>query len=555
MKNAITLDLDVKQTGKIKVHTQIINDLSSGIYSSPASCIKELINNSYDADAEKVVIRIKPIQDSITVQDDGSGMNAEDFNNNFAWISKSNKRNDGELSPKLNRPLIGKIGIGFIAVNEICDELEVISSKEGQAIKFTANINFKDYFDKAIEEDSEESGDEDKGIIKGEYTLINEEEDKDTHYTIVRLLGLKDTVKQILDDHLYWAKKLKEENKSVEKSYFKSMHDLLLYHYEQNARSFSKDNGYIQFIIDLASYIPVEYIDGGPIPGVKDKTISEIIDHHASLKFKVDLDGVYLKKPILFNTKDVIFKYQSFRHSLSLENGKEIRFKGYFYMQHGILFPKEFNGISIRIRSIPIAPQFGFDPTFMSYPLYMNQLFRNWISCELYIENGLEDAMNIDRASFRVTHPEYLALQDFLHRYLDDKVFPTTLEFYEGGRNQRKEAKTKEKKKSQLKILGTKKIDYQTVADDESKVVDKKHISGEAEKEEYRAPLTIIKSTSKSSIVEIDESTSKKFKKKDWEYLEDIFLIFEASYNESKGNIELMRKLFYDKISNWKNIQ
>ena len=124
--NKISLKLGVAQHGNIKVHTQIINDLSSGIYSSPASCIKELINNSYDADSREVVIRVKPIEDSITIIDDGNGMNALDFDNNFAWISKSSKRNDGQLSERLKRPLVGKIGIGFIAVNDSTFRIDLI---------------------------------------------------------------------------------------------------------------------------------------------------------------------------------------------------------------------------------------------------------------------------------------------------------------------------------------------------------------------------------------------------------------------------------------------
>jgi len=129
MTKKITLEKDKVQNGSIKVSSDIVNDLSSGIYSSPASCIKELINNSFDADATLVTIRIKPISDIITIIDNGNGMNALDFDQNFAWISKSSKRNQGSFS-KMKRPLIGKIGIGFIAVNEICDELEIISTKK-----------------------------------------------------------------------------------------------------------------------------------------------------------------------------------------------------------------------------------------------------------------------------------------------------------------------------------------------------------------------------------------------------------------------------------------
>jgi hypothetical protein len=44
------------QTGHMKVHSKILKDLSSGIYSNPANSIKELVINSYDADALKVTI-------------------------------------------------------------------------------------------------------------------------------------------------------------------------------------------------------------------------------------------------------------------------------------------------------------------------------------------------------------------------------------------------------------------------------------------------------------------------------------------------------------------
>ena len=88
----ITLEKDVDQKGEIKVAAQIIQDLSSGVYSTPAIALKELINNSYDADAVKVTVRMLPDLDTMLIEDDGEGMNAKDFDNNFAWISKSNKR-------------------------------------------------------------------------------------------------------------------------------------------------------------------------------------------------------------------------------------------------------------------------------------------------------------------------------------------------------------------------------------------------------------------------------------------------------------------------------
>ncbi len=542
--NEINLELNKPQKGNIKVHTQIINDLSSGIYSSPASCIKELVNNSYDADAKSVVIRVKPVNDSITIIDDGKGMNAVDFDSKFAWISHSTKRKDSQLSEKLNRPLIGKIGIGFIAVNEICEELEITSSKEGEEIKFTAHINFREYFE---EEASLEEEDSEKGIIKGEYNLINEEEDKDEHYTIIKLVGLKESVKNILNGKQYLDTLLKEKNKDYENNLFGSMKELMQFHSRKKLKSFSEDNAYVQFIIDLASYIPVEYIEGAPIKGYKDSIITEIITEHKDLSFKVDLDGIYLKKPIYFEDEDNVFDCISFNEKIKVENGDEIHLKGYFYINYGIIFPRELNGVSIRIRKIPIAEQFGFDESFMKYPSYTNQLIRNWVSGEIYILKGLEDAMNIDRKSFRITHPHYLELQNFLHKYLSEIVFKKGLKLYKEAKAGRDYTKKEEKKKEDKKILSTDKIEFKS-----KKISTKVDII--PDKTRIESPIKIIKNTKRNTVVEVNQSIAKKFKKKDWEYLESVFLIFESSLSESKGDIEKLRELFYKKINIWKDI-
>lgn len=547
--NNINLELDIPQKGNIKVHTQIINDLSSGIYSSPASCIKELVNNSYDADAQNVIIRVKPINDSITIIDDGKGMNAVDFDNKFAWISHSTKRKDSQLSEKYNRPLIGKIGIGFIAVNEICHELEITSSKEGEPLKFTAKINFKKYFEEDASVD--ENGEINNGIIKGEYDLINEYEDIDEHYTIIKLIGLKDSVKDILNGKQYFVTMLKDKNKDYENNLFGSMKELIQYHAKKKLKSFSQDNPYVQFILDLASYIPVEYIDNGPILGHKnDEIIEELILDHKNLNFKVDLDGIFLKKPIYFEDVDGVYGVVSFDEVIKVnDNDEEIHLNGYFYVNNKIIYPREFNGVSIRIRKIPIAEQYGFDDSFMKYPTYTNQIFRNQVSGEIYIKKGLEDAMNIDRKSFRVTHPHYLALQNFLHRFLNEKVFNISLKQYHAGKDIRDSIKKEEKQEDDKKILSTKKIEFKT-----KQIPSKDKVLDSKEKSESKVPIKILQSSKENTIVEVNQTLAKKFKKKDWEYLESIFLIFESSYTESDGNIEKFRELFYSKINLWKDI-
>jgi hypothetical protein len=530
-KVRITLAKDVVQNGDIKVHSQIINDLSSGIYSSPATCIKELINNSFDADANLVTIRIKPVEDIITIIDDGDGMNAVDFDNNFAWISKSNKRNQGQYSKK-GRPLIGKIGIGFIAVNEICDSLEITSSKRDEDIKFTATIDFKKYNDTPTKIDG--------GLIKAGFELLNSDEDRNLHYTTIKLLGLKEGVKEILNDMQELSKLAAQKNKNFSKSTFRNMRSMLAQHLEKKIRTFSEDNAYVQFLINLASYVPVEYIEDGPIKGVTaDKIINELIQRHKDFNFKVDVDGVYLKKPVLLgNENGIEYKYSTFSKDLIIED-KHLKFKGYFYTQNKLLFPRELNGVSIKIRNVPIASRYGYDTSFMGYPRYVNQLLSNWISGEIYVDEGLEDAMNIDRQSFRETHPEYMVLQNFLHEFLSKDFFPKfVLPIYEAGRKNRETKKDKEEKDILKRSLNISEV-VVTQIKDPAKVT------------KNTPPISIKYDDSKKTTIEVQQSFFKSIKKNDWNYLEKVVLIFETAIKESKGDVNKMKVIFYEKISLW----
>ncbi len=495
--NDINLQLNSIQEGTIKVHSQIINDLSSGIYSSPASCIKELVNNSFDADSSKVIIRLKPINDTIIIADDGNGMNAIDFDKNFAWISKSNKRNSGELSPKFRRPLIGKIGIGFIAVNEICKTMRIISSKENENFKFIADINFESIV----------KPNEDEGIIKGTYKLINEEEEKEAHYTIIELTDLKESVKDILNDQQYHSNLARSKNKDFDDFSFRSMKDIITHHNTGKLKSFKEENAYVSFIIDLASYIPVEYIEGGPIVGINDTIISEIVEAHKNLKFKVDLDGIDLKKPTYFEIKDgKKFAYSSFSRSIpSKDNLDAIVIMGYFFAYDHLLTPRELNGIAIRIRNIPIAVEYGYDTTFLAYPNYVDQIFRNWVSGEVYVLKGLEDAMNIDRKSFRVTHNHYLALQNFVHKYLREEFFSQEVnDIYQENRIYRADNKAEEQNEKKREILGSDKVNINVV----NRKSQKKSTSFNSEL--FEVPPVSVEVNKETSNVSIDFTPAKK---------------------------------------------
>ena len=79
--------------GKIKVHEKALAHLSRGLYRSPASAIRELVSNAWDANAKFVRISTNyPLFYQISVEDNGEGFTKEDFETLMSGgIGNSNK--------------------------------------------------------------------------------------------------------------------------------------------------------------------------------------------------------------------------------------------------------------------------------------------------------------------------------------------------------------------------------------------------------------------------------------------------------------------------------
>jgi HSP90 family molecular chaperone len=70
----LELKIGEEQNARMKVGSQIVEHLSKGLYNDPAKAIRELISNSFDAEALNVIIRAKPELDRFSITDDGNGM-------------------------------------------------------------------------------------------------------------------------------------------------------------------------------------------------------------------------------------------------------------------------------------------------------------------------------------------------------------------------------------------------------------------------------------------------------------------------------------------------
>lgn len=93
--------------------------------------------------------------------------------------------------------------------------------------------------------------------------------------------------------------------------------------------------------------------------------------------------------------------------------GGQLQFEAYLYWNSKII-PKDTSGVIVRVRE---ASGTLFDPDFLRYQVSEQTRLRQ-ITAEIFVTEGLDSAINIDRESFNYSHPHYIFIQKWLHRAL-----------------------------------------------------------------------------------------------------------------------------------------
>ena len=173
---------------------QLLKLMTHSLYSNKEIFIRELVSNSSDAldkfnylsltddtfkDPEwkgKVFIKLDKEDNSITIGDNGIGMNEQDLMDNLGTIAKSGTKAFMENltgDAKKDSNLIGQFGVGFYSVFMVAEQVDVVSKKAGsdQAYMFSTDGT-------------------------GEYEL--KPVTKDEHGTVI-YIKLKDDEKEFLD--------------------------------------------------------------------------------------------------------------------------------------------------------------------------------------------------------------------------------------------------------------------------------------------------------------------------------------------------------------------
>jgi len=108
------------------VDSALLEELGERLVGKPPVALGELIKNSYDADANQVIINIEPEKDRITVQDNGHGMDLGEFKDFWMRIGSPHKKRQ-KVSRGLKRPLTGSKGVGRLSVQLLAKEIYVIT--------------------------------------------------------------------------------------------------------------------------------------------------------------------------------------------------------------------------------------------------------------------------------------------------------------------------------------------------------------------------------------------------------------------------------------------
>lgn len=126
---------------QIKIDLNVLNHLGMGLYSNTPAVLTEIISNAWDADAENVDITLNTTNNTVTIADDGHGMTRYDIQNKFLHVGYARRSDDRQTSDTKNRQVMGRKGIGKLAMFSLAKIIEITTKKENEdAVAFSIDV-------------------------------------------------------------------------------------------------------------------------------------------------------------------------------------------------------------------------------------------------------------------------------------------------------------------------------------------------------------------------------------------------------------------------------
>lgn len=132
---------------RFSVDAGVIDRLGTELVARQETAVSELVKNSYDADARKVILKFEDsdsIGGTLFIDDDGLGMTKEQIVNGFMRISSTDKLRN-PLSERYNRKRSGQKGIGRFAVQRLGEKLTITTQTKESEKALELTIEWKKY--------------------------------------------------------------------------------------------------------------------------------------------------------------------------------------------------------------------------------------------------------------------------------------------------------------------------------------------------------------------------------------------------------------------------
>jgi hypothetical protein len=424
---------------RIKVSEKALAHLSKGLYRSPASAVRELVSNAWDAGATRVDITTSvPAFNRIVVTDNGKGFRRADFEKLMNHgIGNSPKRNpDGLMpSPGFGRPTLGRLGIGLLGVAQICSRFR-IQSRTVTGESFAAELTIEDALRKRLDRDdptliteipTEEGTFEE--VAFGTWEFVAPTDLPDDSWTGTQILvttplagftqsfiaTLRPINKDVDEQDAQMARRINFTDYPSPEETLTASPPL---DWKDAVKEVAKKESvmmrgdYWRFLWELSVTCPVRYIAETALPSkiaVREQARLE------GYKFQLWVDGRELRKPLWLQKRKGGYSTANFNHDLTEGLGRPLRFHGYMVVQEGKqLRPAELRGLLIRINEVGVG---YYDASLLDWQTNQGPRSR-WVTGEVFVDQGLEDAMNVDRDSFNKYHPDFRAIQRAVHTQL-----------------------------------------------------------------------------------------------------------------------------------------
>lgn len=112
-----------------------LEHLGINLYSNIPAVLSEVVANAWDADAKKVQVTIDKLAETITIEDDGTGMDRDGVIDRFLTVGFKRRDELGDLTA-LGRKPMGRKGIGKLSIFSIAQVAEIFTTFNGERTAF-----------------------------------------------------------------------------------------------------------------------------------------------------------------------------------------------------------------------------------------------------------------------------------------------------------------------------------------------------------------------------------------------------------------------------------